>query len=104
MIGVMHYGTAFLSDPYFYYLLIIGVTAMLPRARYAAERAAEANPTRAEMIRPTMAQRLCLFIPGLCVFAAVALLRYVTGAAVLLVIFLIAYAAMIVLLRGPRDA
>ena len=98
----MHTGFNFLSDPYFYYLLAIGGLAMLPRARFTADRAAAPNQAQAEAIKPDLAQRLCLLLPGLCLLSCVMMLRYATGAAVLLVAYLLAYMLLILLFKIRR--
>ncbi|MEM8739508.1 MAG: hypothetical protein AAGG38_13680 [Planctomycetota bacterium] len=91
----MHYGFDFLQDRYFYFLLLIGALALLPRARYTAQRAAALTADAAAQITPNLAERICVFFPGLGVFACVALLQYVTGAAILLAVFLLLYVVMI---------
>ena len=92
---------AFLSDPYFYYMLILGCLAMLPRARYTADRMLALSPDEAQRIKPNLPQRACLFIPGLCVFACIVMFGYLSGAVTLLVVFLLVYVGLVMILKGP---
>lgn len=98
----MDYSLAFLQSVHFYYLLLIGCAAMIPRARYIADKAAAISSTAAAEIKPSIAQRACLFIPGICVFASILLLRNPVAAGVLLVSYIAVYIVMILFFRGPR--
>ncbi|MEM9882306.1 MAG: hypothetical protein AAF800_05260 [Planctomycetota bacterium] len=93
--------TAFLNNPYFYSLALIGAMAMLPRARYAADRAAALTPEAGQHIKPNFAQRVCLFIPGLCLFACIGMFGYVLGAMVLLAVYVAVFIVMIQLFKQP---
>ena len=97
----MNYGWSFLSQPVFYVLLIVGCLAMLPRARYTAARMSPHRPVDGRAIEPTALQRICLFIPGICVFLCLGLYGWVTGAVGLLLAFLGLYIAMILWLKVP---
>lgn len=97
----MDYSFAFVQSVHFYYLLLIGCAAMIPRARYIADKAAAISSTAANEIKPSIAQRACLFIPGICVFTSILLLRNPVAAGVLLVTYITVYIVMILFFRGP---
>ncbi|MEM1108192.1 MAG: hypothetical protein AAGH99_05815 [Planctomycetota bacterium] len=92
----MNWTTSFLSDQYFYSLLVIGTLAMIPRARYVADRILSLKP---EEIKPNFAQRVCIFIPGICVFACIGMFRYALGAIVLLVAYIVGFALLTLLFK-----
>ena len=98
----MNYGFAFLSQPPFYLLLIVGIAALIPRARFAADRIeARANNPHVGELTPNLAQRLCLFLPGICALYAVVALRSPWAGVVLVAAYLLTFTAMILFLRGP---
>ncbi|MBB6429020.1 hypothetical protein [Algisphaera agarilytica] len=92
--------TDFLANQYFYYMLLIGGMALLPRARFTANRALALSAEEAEKIQPNAAQRVCVFIPGLCVFACIGMFRYALGAIVLLLFYIVIYVALIMLFKA----
>jgi len=96
----MNWTSSFLTDQYFYYLLVLGGMAMIPRARYTADRMLALSAAQAEKIKPNFAQRVCVFIPGICVFACVGMFQYALGAIVLLVMFLVMYFVLIMLFKA----
>ncbi|MEM9916288.1 MAG: hypothetical protein AAF911_15140 [Planctomycetota bacterium] len=96
----MNWTTSFLTNQYFYFLLILGGMAMIPRARYTADRMLALSAAEAEKITPNFAQRVCVFIPGICVFAAIGMFRYALGAIALLVAFIMIYVVLIFLFKG----
>ncbi|MEO1237069.1 MAG: hypothetical protein AAFX76_09800 [Planctomycetota bacterium] len=91
----MHYGFAFLQVPQFYYLLVIGGLALIPRARFTAEKAAVLGDEARQRLTPNLPQRVSLFIPGVCVFACIGLLGQVVGAVALLAAYLLLFVALI---------
>ncbi len=96
----MNWSTSFLTDPYFYYLLVLGGMAMIPRARYTADRMLALSAAEAQKITPNFAQRVCVFIPGICVVACIGMFHYALGAIVLLVMFLVIYFVLIMLFKA----
>jgi hypothetical protein len=92
---------SFLQDPSFYTLLALGCLAMIPRARYTADRMMALTPEAAANIRPSLPQRVSLFIPGLCVFACIVMFGYAWGALLLLVAYLAVYVGLILLFKRP---
>ena len=101
--AAMQYGWSFLGQPVFWVLLVLGCLAMVPRARYTAARMSRLRPVDGRAVEPTALQRICLFIPGFCVFFCLALFGYVTGAIVMLVAYLGLYVAMIFWFKTPAD-
>lgn len=99
----MDYSFAFLSHPAFYFLLVMGITALIPRARYVADRidARVMNPHIGEL-KPNLAQRVCLFIPGICALYAVVVMRSPWSGVLLVAVFLIAFVLMIMGFKSPR--
>lgn len=97
----MNYTFSFLANANFYTLLILGLLALLPRARYTADRMQALTPEDLERIKPNLAQRVCLLIPGLCVFSCIVMFGYVVGAVALLVVYLSVYVGMVMVLKGP---
>jgi hypothetical protein len=95
----IHYGLAFLTDPAWYTLLVLGCVAMVPRAGYTAAKMSAVSRSASQSITPNLAQRICLFIPGFCVFGCIGLLGYVSGALTLLVAFLTIYIVMVLTLK-----
>jgi len=100
LLSSVGYDLSFLSSMHFYYLLLIGAGAMIPRARYVLDRAAGLSAVPARVVKPSLAQRACLFIPGLSVFMAIVLLANALAAGVLLFVFIGVYIAMILFFRG----
>ena len=100
----MNYSFNFFMQPIFYVLLVLGCLAMVPRARYTAARMNPLRPVDGRPITPTPLQRICLFLPGICVFACLALYGYVTGAVVLLVLFLVLYVGLVFWFKAPSPA
>ena len=100
----MNYGFDFLTQWPFYLLMTFGVAALIPRAQYVAERIErrQHNPHAGEL-RPTLAQRACLFLPGLCALWAMVSMRSPWAAVILVAVYLVAFAGMIVFLRGPKQ-
>lgn len=96
----MNWTTSFFTDQYFYYLLILGGMAMIPRARYTADRMLALSAAEAQKIKPNFAQRVCVFIPGICVFASIGMFGYALGAIVLLVSFMVIYFVLILLFKA----
>lgn len=101
IIGRMNFTFSFLSDVNFWVLMALGGLALIPRARYTADRMKALTPDELERIKPNLAQRACLLIPGICVFACVVMFQYATGAVVLLMAYLAVYVGMIMVLKGP---
>ncbi|MEM7625800.1 MAG: hypothetical protein AAF333_09235 [Planctomycetota bacterium] len=101
MIGLMNFTFSFLAVGNYWVLLVLGCLAMLPRARYTIERMKALTPDDLQRIKPSIAQRVCLLIPGICVFACVVILQHATGAFVLLLVYLSVYFGLIMMLKGP---
>ena len=97
----MDYSFSFLGDMNYWVLLALGGLALLPRARFTADRMAALTPEELQRIKPNLAQRACLLIPGVCVFACVVMFQYATGAAVLLIAYLGLYIGLIMMLKAP---
>ena len=97
----MGYSFDFLTDASWYTLLVLGCLAMIPRARYTADRMMALTPEAAGRIKPSLAQRVCLFIPGLAVFSCIVMFNYVYGAVALLVAYLLVYVGLIFLFKRP---
>jgi hypothetical protein len=92
----------FLSQPPFYYLLFIGMAAMIPRARYIADRfEAQSQSPDAPPLKPNLAQRITLFLPGICALYGVFLLQSMMAGVLLVVAYLIMFAGLIIWFRGP---
>ena len=99
----MNYGFDFLTTLPFYALLVLGVASLIPRAQYVADRIELLRMnSRADELRPNLAQRVSLFLPGLCTLWAFIGWRSPTAALMLVVVYLAAFATMIVFLRGPK--
>lgn len=90
----------FLSNPYFYGIVVLGLIAMYPRVIYLIEREAAAP----REVKPTLPQRFGLLIPGLAVFCSVFLFQDLWSGVALVVLFGVGYAVMIVWLRGARSS
>ncbi|MEM1212940.1 MAG: hypothetical protein AAGI68_11665 [Planctomycetota bacterium] len=90
----------FLSNPYFYGIVVLGVMAFYPRVVYLLEREAAAP----REIKPSLTQRFALLIPCLAVFFSVFLFRELWAGVVLVVVYGVSYAAMIVWMRGRVEA
>ncbi|MEL7088634.1 MAG: hypothetical protein AAGL98_09385 [Planctomycetota bacterium] len=101
MIRTMNFTLSFLTDANYWVLMVLGCLALLPRARYTADRMAALTPADLQRIKPRLAQRACLLIPGICVFACVVMFGYATGAALLLVMYLLVYVGIIIALKDP---
>lgn len=97
----MNFTFSFLADVNYWVLLGLGGLALLPRARFTADRMSALTPDELQRIKPSIAQRACLLIPGICVFACVVMFQYATGAVVLLMSYLAIYVGMIIALKGP---
>ncbi|MEM9418456.1 MAG: hypothetical protein AAGA25_05275 [Planctomycetota bacterium] len=96
----MNWTTDFLTNPYFYYMLVLGGMAMIPRARYTADRMLALSAEEAQKIQPNFAQKVCVFIPGLCVFACIGMFRYAAGAIALIVAFILIYIVLIMMFKA----
>ena len=98
----MNYGFDFLTALPFYGLLVMGIASLIPRAQHVADRIelGRDNP-RAADLKPNLAQRVCLFLPGLCALWAFVAWGSPWAAVLLVVAYLVSFAAMIVFLRGP---
>ncbi|MEM6552694.1 MAG: hypothetical protein AAF750_11280 [Planctomycetota bacterium] len=88
----------FLSNPYFYGIVALGLIAMYPRVVYLIEREAAAP----REVKPNLPQRFGLLIPGIAVFFSVFLFQDLWSGVALVVLFGVGYAAMIVWFRGAR--
>ncbi|MEM6393279.1 MAG: hypothetical protein AAF797_10940 [Planctomycetota bacterium] len=91
---------SFLTNPYFYGIAVMGVIAMYPRVVHLVEREAAAP----REVKPNLAQRFALLIPGLAVFCSVFMFQSLWAGVALVVCFGVGYAAMIVWVRGRHEA
>ncbi|MCC7205162.1 MAG: hypothetical protein IT441_08790 [Phycisphaeraceae bacterium] len=89
---------SFLSNPYFYSCLLLGMVAMIPRIQYIG-RKLSAGP-QADSIKPNLGERVSLLIPSVCVIYGVTMLGNPLAGLALLVVYLSVFVTAGLMMRG----
>lgn len=89
---------SFLNNPFFYTCLLLGTVAMIPRLQYLSRKLA-AGPND-QSVRPNLGERACLVVPSVCIIYTIFMLGSPLGGLVLLMVYLGAYMAAGLLMRG----